>query len=161
MSNSIILRDANYLHKEPKHREVKKKKRKRKIFHGVFTSHEKKRVFSLPIQQAVIVPSTTNGDKKISQREFNKRTNEVEKYLARKYGGYTETTAHGGYYSTSKNKVIKERVNVVSAYSQKKPYKQNLPETKKQLHKWGKEWKQESIGYENQGHLYYVNTDSD
>jgi hypothetical protein len=50
-----------------------------------------RKIEHLPIEQAVLVPSTEGIHKQqqISDREFNKRVEEVRHYLSSKYGGYT------------------------------------------------------------------------
>lgn len=117
---------------------------------------ERKKTFSLPVQQAVLVPSTTEGDKPISKKEFQERIKSTERYLSEKFGGYTEVDASGGYYSTKKNKLIKEPVAVVTSFAEKKKFEENKGDLKKQLSKWKKDWKQESIGYEYENQLNYV-----
>ena len=119
------------------------------------TPQEKKDVFHLQIEQAVLVPSTKSGDKPISKVEHQKRVTEVRKYLSQKFGGYTSVKAVGGYYSEPKKKVIQEKVVRVTGFATKKDYKKNAPAIKKQLRVWSKKWGQESMGYEQEGDLYY------
>jgi len=116
---------------------------------------EKKKVFHLEVEQAIYVPSTRSGDKPISKAEHKKRVNEVRKFLSKKFGGYTSVQAVGGYYSEPKKKVIQEKVVKVVGYATKKDYKKNEPAVKKQLGEWSNKWGQESMGYENEGDLYY------
>lgn len=119
------------------------------------TPAEKKDVFHLQVEQAVLVPSTRSGDKPISKAEHKKRVTEVRKYLSQKFGGYTSVKAVGGYYSEPKKKVIQEKVVKVVGYATKKDYNKNAPAVKKQLRAWSKKWGQESMGYEHEGDLYY------
>ena len=119
------------------------------------TPAEKKKVFHLEVEQAVYVPSTKSGDKPISKLEHKKRVNEVRKFLSKKFGGYTSVQAVGGYYSEPKKKVIQEKVVKVVGYATKKDYKKNELAVKRQLGDWSKKWGQESMGYENEGDLYY------
>jgi len=119
------------------------------------TKREKKNVFHLPIEQAVLVPSTIHGDKLIPLMQRKRRIKEVKKYLSNKFGGFTSVSATGGYYSSKKNKMIQEPVTVVTSFATIPAYRKGVPDLKKQLKKWAKKWHQESIGYENEGDLYY------
>lgn len=119
------------------------------------TPAQKKKVFHLEIEQAILVPSTTSADKKVSDVVFKKRVKEVRKYLSKKFGGYTSVRGVGGYYSEPKKKIIQERVVKVTGFATKKDFKKNKPQLIKQMGKWGKKWGQESLGYEHEGDLYY------
>lgn len=122
------------------------------------TKEEKRRYvdLELPVEQAVIVPSTQNVDKKISTEQMQRRVQKVKKYLAKKFGGFTSDKEVGGYYSSDKDKVIQEDVNIVTSYATKKSFSKNREALLKQLGKWGKKWGQESIGYELEDDLYYI-----
>jgi hypothetical protein len=119
------------------------------------TKNERKKIFHLPVEQAVFVPSTIYGDKTITKLQQRKRIKEVKKYLSEKFGGFTSVSAKGGYYSGDKNKIIQEDVAVVTSFSTNKAHKKGLPNLKKQLKKWKKKWHQESMGYSHEGDLYY------
>ena len=119
------------------------------------TKAERKRVFYLPVEQAVLVPSTIHGDQVIPRIQQQRRIREVKKYLSGKFGGFTSVSAKGGYYSQDKKKIIQENVAVVTSFATRKAYKQGLPDLKRQLRKWKNKWHQESMGYENEGDLYY------
>lgn len=118
------------------------------------TKPQSKATFHLEVEQAVIVPSTTGKDKKISDVEFKKRVKEVKKYLSNKFGGYTSVKATGGYYSKGKG-LIQEKVARVVSFSEKQNYKKNKNALIKKMGSWRKKWKQESMGYEHEGDLYY------
>lgn len=122
------------------------------------TKQEKKKYveLELPVEQAIIVPSTQDADKKISPMKMRKRVQEVKRYLAKRFGGFTSDRGVGGYYSSNKNKVIQEDVNVVTSYATEKAFAGNRKRLLKQLGKWGKEWGQESIGYEIEDDLFYI-----
>lgn len=122
------------------------------------TPRQRKFVDELDIEQAVIVPSTTKGDKPISQTEYKKRIEKVKRYLSKRFGGYTAVKGSGGYYSNDRKKMIHEKVARVVSFSENPKFKKHKPALIKQLGKWGKEWKQESVGYENEGDLYYIKT---
>lgn len=112
---------------------------------------------SLPIEQAVYVPSTKDGNKPITQRGFEMRVQETKKFLSKLYGGHTSTRAEGGYYSDKKKKMIHEKVVRVASFTTREAYKEKKPLLDAWLTKMAKEWGQESIGYEVEGDLMYVN----
>ena len=123
-----------------------------------FTKRDRKnlKIEHYPIEQAVLVPSTIHGDKRISIAQRKRRIREVKKYLSNKFGGFTSVSAEGGYYSDKKNRIIQEPVTVVTSFSKKSKYDKNVAELKRQLRRWGKKWKQETIGYSHEGDLYYI-----
>ena len=118
------------------------------------TPRQKKRSFHLPVEQAVIVPSTQGKTKGISDTKLRTRVNEVKKYLSNKFGGYTAVKGQGGYYSKGKG-LIQERVVKVVSYAEEDKFKKNKPKLIKKLGAWRKKWGQENIGYEHEGDLYY------
>lgn len=110
----------------------------------------------LPVEQEVIVPSTKNADKLISEQARERRVKEVKKFLAQKFGGFTADKESGGYYSDKKHKLIQEPVTVVQSYATRGAYRKNKGLVVKQVSKWAKKWGQESVGYEVGGDLFYV-----
>lgn len=119
------------------------------------TKAEKKITFQLPIEQAVLVPSTISGNKPISLFQRKRRVNEVKKYLSNRFGGYTSVNGNGGYYSDKKKKLIQEPVAIVTSFSTKQSFHQGEKNLKKQLRFWAKRWGQESMGYIYEGDLFY------
>ena len=115
------------------------------------------KVIMLPIEQAIIVPSTKGADKSISQIEMNRRVDAVRKFLAQKFGGYTSVKGMGGWYSGNKKKLIKEDIVKVTGFSSSKDFKKNKTLLARQILKWGHQWGQESIGYEKEGDLFLYN----
>ena len=89
---------------------------------------------------------------------MKKRVAKVKRYLAKKYGGFTSVTAHGGFYSGDLKKVINEPVTVVTSFGTRKAYKKNKTKLKGKIRSWGKQWKQESMGYQLEGDLYYLDS---
>lgn len=110
----------------------------------------------LPIQIAVYVPSTKNANVPISQDELQERVNEVRKYLAEMFGGFSSESLTGGYVSTFKE-LIKEDIVRVVAYSTKEDFAKNKRKLITQISIWAKEWSQEAIGVEFENDLYYIN----
>jgi hypothetical protein len=110
----------------------------------------------LPIQIAVYVPSTKNANEPISQEELQDRVNEVRKYLAEMFGGFSSESLTGGYVSTFKE-LIKEDIVRVVAYATKEDFAKNKRKLITQISIWAKEWSQEAIGVEFENDLYYIN----
>jgi hypothetical protein len=113
------------------------------------------KLFHLPIEMAVYVPSTQDVDKVISTTEMKKRVTEVSKYLANLFGGFTRTDKVGGYLA-SNNKVVVENVEPVTAFATKHDFNKHKNELISKLSEWARRWGQESIGFEYEGDLYYV-----
>lgn len=112
--------------------------------------------FVLPIEMAVYVPSTKGADESIDQNEFRNRVLETEKYLSELFGGYSKVDVDGGYVSETKG-LINEDVAKVVAFSQDENFLSNkLPRLIKRITMWCDEWSQESIGFEIEGDLFYI-----
>lgn len=116
--------------------------------------HEDK-MFQLPLEMVVYVPSTQDVDKVISVDKMDKRVDEVKEYLASKFGGYTSSDKLGGYVDSTGN-LVNEDVVQVTSFSTQEAYDENKEELIQQLAKWGKQWGQEAIGFEFEGDLMYV-----
>ena len=112
--------------------------------------------FVLPIEMAVYVPSTKGADESIDQNEFRNRVLETEKYLSELFGGYSKVDVDGGYVSETKG-LINEEVAKVVAFSKDENFLSNkLPRLIKRITMWCDEWSQESIGFEIEGDLFYI-----
>lgn len=116
------------------------------------------KMFHLPLEMVVYVPSTQDVDKVISVDEMDKRVDEVKQYLASKFGGYSATDKLGGFVDST-GKLVNEDVVQVTAFSTKEAYEENKEELINQLAIWGKKWGQEAIGFEFEGDLMYVPQD--
>jgi len=103
----------------------------------------------------IYVPSTSNVGDTISKAELDKRVDEVERFVANKFGGYTETETDGGYKSTS-GKIIEEDIVKVSVFAKANDWKKNEKSVISKVRRWAKKWGQEAIGFEYEGDLYYV-----
>jgi hypothetical protein len=122
-----------------------------------FTTHQKKYLTTYPVEQRVMVPSTKDVNKPISASAHKKRVLQVRNYLSRTFGGDTAISGSGGYYSTDKHKLVREPVTVVTSFAKYNVFRKNKNKLIKQLTVWGKRWGQESMGYEHEGDLYYIN----
>lgn len=121
------------------------------------TSEQRKRTFHLPIEQAIIVPSTSGikAQKKLTKADLNIRVNNVRRFLSKRFGGYTSVKATGGFVLRDGN-LVKERVVKVTSFSTKKDFKKHGSEVISQVGRWGRKWKQESVSYENEGDLFII-----
>ena len=113
------------------------------------------KMFHLPYEIAVYVPSTKDVDKTITATELRARVKEVEKYLAETFGGFTSSEKVGGYLS-SKSAIITEKVVPVTAFSSLNDFTANKSKLINKMSVWAKKWGQEAIGFEFEGDLYYV-----
>jgi hypothetical protein len=113
------------------------------------------KMFHLPFELAVYVPSTTNVSDSISTSEMRKRVKETETYLAETFGGFTSSEKIGGYLS-SKSTIVTEKVVPVTAFCSMEDFRKNKNKLINKLSVWAKAWGQEAIGFEFEGDLYYV-----
>jgi hypothetical protein len=113
------------------------------------------KMFHLPYEIVVYVPSTKDVDKIITATELRARVKEVEKYLAETFGGFTSAEKVGGYLS-SKSSVITEKVIPVTSFASMQSFKENKSKLVNKMSVWAKKWGQEAIGFEFEGDLYYV-----
>jgi hypothetical protein len=113
------------------------------------------KMFHLPYEIAVYVPSTKDVDKTITATELRARVKEVEKYLAETFGGFTSSEKVGGYLS-SKSAIVTEKVVPVTTFSSLNDFTVNKSKLINKMSVWAKKWGQEAIGFEFEGDLYYV-----
>jgi hypothetical protein len=113
------------------------------------------KMFHLPLELAVYVPSTQDVDKVISESELKERVSEVSEYLARLFGGFTKSDKIGGFMS-SKSELVTEDVVPVVSFATQSDFNANKNKLVNKLSEWAKRWGQEAIGFEFEGDLYYV-----
>lgn len=111
--------------------------------------------FALPFELAVYVPSTRGADEVISDAEFRARVKEVEVYLSNLFGGFSKSDIDGGYMSSEKG-LITENVAKVTAFGQQEGFEDKLPQLIEKISDWCEKWTQESMGFEFEGDLFYV-----
>lgn len=113
------------------------------------------KMFHLPIELTVYVPSTKDVDKVITKREMNERVNEVKEYLGRTFGGFSASDVQGGFVASDGELVNEDIIKVVS-FAQKEDYEKHKEQLVKKITEWAEKWGQEAIGLEYEGDLYYV-----
>jgi hypothetical protein len=119
--------------------------------------------FQLPLEIAVYVPSTINVDTKISKEEFDKRVDEAETWLGRLWGGFSANDVEGGFVSgkgATQRKLIQEDVVKITCFCRSEGFDRRFDLLLKKLVYWAKEWKQESIGLEVEGDLFYIDVNT-
>ena len=128
---------------------------------GVLFAKSKRAYFRTPagatrlkVQQAITVPST-EYDKPIPKWKFEKRVDEVQKWLSQNYGGETTVTGQGGYVADSGD-LIEEPVMVVTAFADTKNFNKNKDMLIDKLKEWKNKWKQESIAYQYEDDLFFI-----
>lgn len=109
----------------------------------------------LPIQFAVVIPSTKQADEKIAPSAFAKRVKDTKEFFTKKFGGTTTERAIGTY--TDKNgRVIGEDVSVVEVFTNEETWDREDEAVKKWLQSKKKAWGQESLGFEYEGDLIFI-----
>ena len=113
------------------------------------------KMFHLPIEVSVYVPSTQDVDKVVSKSEMKLRVDEVKKYLATLFGGFSSSSVEGGFLA-SDGKLVKENVERVVSFAPKEDFDKNKEALVQKASEWATKWGQEAIGLEHEGDLYYV-----
>ncbi len=114
-----------------------------------------KKIFHLPLESSIYVPSTKNVNETISSDELQKRVDEVKDFVGNLFGGYTSNQAIGGFVD-SQGELVNEDVVKVTSFAEKDTFEKHKETLLKKLSQWAKDWGQEAIGYEFEGDLYYV-----
>ena len=115
--------------------------------------------FELPVEMAIYVPSTEKANQVISKRDYLNRIDDVRSFLATTFGGYSSDSIDGGYVSDEKG-LIQEDVTKVTAFSTKENLENKIQSLIAQIRTWCNEWGQESIGFEFEGDMFYVDKDA-
>ena len=113
------------------------------------------KMFHLPIELTIYVPSTQDVDKVVSKSEMTQRVNEVKNYLGKTFGGFSASDVQGGFVASDGN-IVNENIIKVVSFAQKEDYENNKEELVKKITEWAEKWGQEAIGLEYEGDLYYV-----
>jgi len=123
-----------------------------------------KNAFELPIQIAVYVPSTRDKDIIITKREMEARVDEVERFLANSFGGFSAVKVEGGFESSDKGLIQEDAVRVVAFASKENengvPFEKSFESLMNQVKNWCSKWSQQSIGVEFENDLFYVDTET-
>lgn len=109
----------------------------------------------LPVQLGVVVPST-NFDKKLPKKQYEKRVQAEKKYFSELFGGNTALSEMGGYVTQvgKRKKLIEEEGTIVQASTTSEKYEKHKKKIANHIKSRQKEWKQQTIGYSLEGDFY-------
>ena len=123
-----------------------------------------KNAFELPIQIAVYVPSTRDKDIIITKREMEARVEDVQRFLANAFGGFSAVKVEGGFESSDKGLIQEDAVRVVAFASKENEngvsFEQSFESLMNQVKNWCSKWSQQSIGVEFENDLFYVDSET-
>lgn len=108
------------------------------------------------VSNAVYLTDHDNEGNKISEKEFYSRIQEIESFFVNLFGGHTRAALGKGEFMTKDKKTIEENTVKIESFTDKKTFAKKSEELKVWLLEKKKEWKQEYIGYEFQGDLFYI-----
>jgi hypothetical protein len=116
-------------------------------------------VYKLPIQTAIIVPSTSKNNKnhsvRITPSEFQERLKETRTKMSEMFDGFTSVSSVGEFTNDKGIKII-EPNNVVVAYTNKDKFAEKKDDFAEYVLKKREEWKQDSIGVIIENDLFFV-----
>lgn len=105
---------------------------------------------------SIYVPSTKRADVLIPKKKFRERVRMTEDFLRARFGGETTVFGSGTWFSSKRQKLIREPIAIVQSYapvSALKRYRSQLRDfTKAEKRKWG----QESLSVAQDRRLYFV-----
>jgi len=125
---------------------------------GALETKLKKRLsesFELPMEMAIYVPSTDKANVIISKKEYQNRVEEVERYLSDLFGGYSAVSVDGGYVSDEKG-LIQEDVTRVATFGSTENFESKFTKIVNKVVDWCNNWGQESMGFEFEGDMFYI-----
>ena len=111
---------------------------------------EGKVVNNLPVELALVVPSTNADEEYIGDGNFQNRVEYVEKKFDQWFGGDTTTEAVGGYTWEDDDGNVhrtEEKVAVVMAGTTEQVYKSHKKDLKELIKKRQRNWKQDTIAF--------------
>jgi hypothetical protein len=109
---------------------------------------------ALPIEFKVFIPSTRDKNVVISTRAFERRVDESIKFFSKRFGGSTIDVQTGTY--VLKNKVIKEKVAVITVSSSVNDYNRYDEQIEIFLKKKKQSWGQDSMGFIYNNRMVFV-----
>lgn len=96
---------------------------------------------------AIIVPSTTDINKTIPKRVFNRRLRNTARFLTKRFGGTTRIRGTGTFVSSmKKGDIVEEKVGIVESFIPKGTFsKSDRTDVRNFLEDKKKAWGQESL----------------
>ena len=113
-----------------------------------------KGISHLPLECVVYVPST-DGDRVIGPEEFAKRRDETADLLVSLFGGCRESLSTGRYRGRD-GSIVSEEVAVLTGFGDADDYEHKREELLIWLIEKRTEWRQEALGFEFEGDLWYL-----
>lgn len=113
-----------------------------------------KGITHLPLECVVYVPST-EGDRLIGAQEFAVRRDETADLLVSLFGGCRESLATGRYRGRD-GQIVSEEVAVLTGFGDADDYERKRQELLKWLIVKREAWRQEALGFEFEGDLWYL-----
>ncbi len=108
---------------------------------------ERESPYKFNVHVRVIVPSTIEKSRRITDSEFRSRIAETKNLMIRLFGGHTTIQAQGGYHSDDLRQDIEEEVAVVEVFTQRKDYLARDKVLRDWLKRKRIEWGQESMAF--------------
>ena len=113
-------------------------------------------IFNLDHTVKIYVPSTTEADNEASTEKIAAAIEKVSKQFSLWFGGATTNEAVGAWYSEELQKVITEKVTIVTSFATAESVEENIGEVVG-LALWIKEeFSQEAVSLEYDNKLYLV-----
>jgi hypothetical protein len=109
----------------------------------------------LPIQVSVIVPSTKDKSKPLSDTEFAQRVDSEKKWFDRRFGGDTAVKDVGSYLMNGKT-LISEGGMIVEASTTSEKYNNVKKSFAKHVEARRKQWGQDTMASRVEGQLFIV-----
>lgn len=104
----------------------------------------------------IYVPSTNAQQKYIGDSAFNSRIKQTADFLSSTFGGATRVSGVGYWYGGKKIGLVKEKVAKVECFTKKVDYMNYDLKIKKWIQTKRRNWGQDSISYEFEEALYFV-----
>lgn len=105
---------------------------------------------------AIIVPSTKDLSKPISEKEMQQRVQNVRNFLTQTFGGGTTRIKGVGSYTSKGGKVVDENVVVIESFADAPDWNRMKATVAEFLQQKARDWGQETVGYEFEGDLFLV-----
>lgn len=112
--------------------------------------------YNLPIQTAIIVPSTKKGQKPLTQKSYSVRVEKTRQELFKLFKGFTSIEGFGGFKDKKTGKIIEESTNMVVSYTNKKDFEDKVDDFIKYVKDKKRYWGQESMGVIIENDLLFI-----
>lgn len=111
--------------------------------------------FWLEREAKIYIPSTDDTKRQISDERFEKRIKEAQQEFTKEFGGSTTFLGEGTYISDAGD-FVKEDIAVMQVNMSKDDWNQEKENIYEWLEEKQKEWGQESLSFELEGNLTFI-----